>query len=241
MNRHAQRRLNVVALALTLSAAPLAAQHGMGAEAAGPAPADNQVVKLASASCPAADSLLGPAEKARTFNGKWDDLEGTTTYFLSWGTSTKLFSHTDVQINFVASHAGKAPAPSRFGLLADLTTDAGSLVEALSLKEHSKAQEMLRAPVLVDDSIRFALEAHAAQSGQRHDFFVGEERKESAQYELTPEQAAVIARAKSVKLRVTDRTFTFDRGKLGSFREYYRTALCGAGIAKDPGAGPGSP
>jgi len=190
--------------------------------------------ELRSTSCPVADSMLGPADKRESFRSKYDDIQGTTTYFLVGALSTPLFGNS-IEVTYAASHNGQTLSrPVSFSLIASHDIVAGGQDNAFrrtDLTEQSRLREMEIVPVLIDDSLRFSLQADSGSrkyNSQALQILIGRTMKETSVYPITEQQARQFASGSRIQLRVAGRQFSLDRNKMRKLREFYRTVVCTA-------------
>lgn len=220
---------------LLLLAAPLAAQHNpmTGTQTATQDPPDNSKSSIPSTSCPAGDSALRLPAQSKKWKAKYDEMTDLTTTYLVADFSSPMFKGGDMSIWFTAAFQGRTMGPARLGLDVDFRNDAALSASPTTIKEHSRASQMEKALVLVDDSVRFAVAATSVRTLQGTSLLTGEHVNDLAQYQFTIQQAIWLANARVAKVRIFDRTFNYDEGKLTPLREFVRTQICGPGMAPD--------
>jgi hypothetical protein len=205
-------------LALVTSAAPMQAQELMVAS-----------------SCAVADSLYGPLPaKPKKLKAKYDKMEDVSTYTLVTDASNALFKDGEVSIVWEATHPGKSFATPTIAVVSEFEVtgaDKDNTFKNADLTEKSKLAQMQRLPVLVDDSIRFSLEATSSKQRQGSNIFVGRKMTERAIYQLTPEQAQIFAVAHTVRIRIDDRMMKLETKDFGNLRELLRYQTCRAPAA----------
>lgn len=182
----------------------------------------------AAASCPAADSIVGPVARA-PIGRRYDRVTDTTTVSAMKIYVPMLSSNPGATMYLLAKHEGQSPSgPVELSMTIEMDIRTSSGRAADVSREAARLEGVEDVALLIDDSTRVRIPRSQYTSrvaGQGA--LSGPKLHEVLTFALTPDQMLSIARAqRRIEMAAGPVRMSLGRGEFAAAREMYRLAVC---------------
>lgn len=186
-------------------------------------------------SCPAGDSIAGPAVHQNRYHRAYDRMTDTTRLEVNKLSSHLLAWSQDATFHLTTAFEGQTPhsAPTSYLRISTTSERKGSSAQVAS-RELNKLGDAEAALVLIDGTTRMRLPRVAYADRVRQENLLSNDRLlENATFAVTPDQLRAIATAKDkVEISAGMARGSLGHGEIEAAKELFRVVAC---AESDPG------